>query len=293
MQFHAFFLETPAGPRFALHHPAQGATPRGLVLAIHAFAEEMNKTRRMAALQSRALAAAGWHVLQLDLHGCGDSDGDLGDASWNGWLDDIAAGAQWLRGQQRPDAPPLPLCLWGTRAGALLAAQALHRQEAAIGPAHLLLWQPVLQGKAQLQQFLRLVTAAGASAGTSTATAAGTDQPSLRQQLSNGQTVEVAGYRLNASLAEGLEAAALTPCPASAPQRLIWLECSPLTPPRSQVPAAAALQAWREAGWTVHSHTVSGPPFWQTVEIEEAPALLDATLQAMAEPFAILSREAA
>jgi pimeloyl-ACP methyl ester carboxylesterase len=44
---------------------------------VHPFAEEMNKSRRMAALQSRALAAQGYAVLQIDLFGCGDSGGDF------------------------------------------------------------------------------------------------------------------------------------------------------------------------------------------------------------------------
>ena len=46
----------------------------------HPFCEEMNKARRMAALQSRRLAALGYSVLQIDLFGCGDSSGDFADA---------------------------------------------------------------------------------------------------------------------------------------------------------------------------------------------------------------------
>ena len=63
------FLQVKLGPlgrRFALHHRPAGP-PRGLVVYVHPFAEEMNKSRRMAALQSRALAEAGFAVLQLDL----------------------------------------------------------------------------------------------------------------------------------------------------------------------------------------------------------------------------------
>ena len=56
----------------------------------------MNKARRMAALQSRALAAAGFAVLQIDLFGCGDSSGDFADASWAAWQQDVALAVQWL-----------------------------------------------------------------------------------------------------------------------------------------------------------------------------------------------------
>jgi hypothetical protein len=54
------------GPRFAVLHRPPG-TPRGLVVFVHPFAEEMNKARRMAALQARALAGHGWAVLMSDL----------------------------------------------------------------------------------------------------------------------------------------------------------------------------------------------------------------------------------
>jgi len=79
--FEPFFLPASRGERFCIFHPAAGAL-RGAVLYLHPFAEEMNKSRRMAALQSRMLAARGIAVLQIDLFGCGDSSGDFGDASW-------------------------------------------------------------------------------------------------------------------------------------------------------------------------------------------------------------------
>lgn len=99
----AFFLPVGSGQRFAIFHPAQGGTARGLVAYVHPFAEEMNKSRRMAALQAKALAAHGYAVLQLDLLGCGDSSGDFGDASWQAWVDDVVLACQWLRRQG--DAP--------------------------------------------------------------------------------------------------------------------------------------------------------------------------------------------
>src|SRR5687768_8838655 len=82
MRTEAMFLSAPhGGRRFCLlHMPSRPA--RALVVYVHPFAEEMNKSRRMAALQARALAASGHAVLQIDLLGCGDSSGDFGDASW-------------------------------------------------------------------------------------------------------------------------------------------------------------------------------------------------------------------
>ena len=50
----AFFLEAKPGRRFCLYHPPQGED-RGAVLHVPAHAEEMNKSRRMVALQARRL----------------------------------------------------------------------------------------------------------------------------------------------------------------------------------------------------------------------------------------------
>ena len=40
----------------------------------------------MASLQAKAMAGAGYFVLQIDLYGCGDSAGDFGDALWERWI---------------------------------------------------------------------------------------------------------------------------------------------------------------------------------------------------------------
>jgi exosortase A-associated hydrolase 2 len=98
----------PHGQRFCIHHPPALATPLGLVVHVHPFAEEMNKSRRMAAQQARALAAAGFAVLQIDLLGCGDSAGDSSDATWAAWLADVVWAARqrfWeLGGSKMGDA---------------------------------------------------------------------------------------------------------------------------------------------------------------------------------------------
>ena len=252
------------GRRFWLHHRAAGGQARACVLYLHPLAEEMNRSRRMAALQARALAGAGLEVLQIDLHGCGDSAGDFGDASWQGWLDDALAAARWLR-ERHAHAP---LWLWGLRAGALLAADAARALDA---PCNLLLWQPAASGRLALQQFLRLGMAAQLADGH----AGGGAMTALRQQLAAGEPVEIAGFALALALAAGLEGATLAPPPRAG--RLAWLELG-----HGAAPAAgAALESWRQAGWQVQHGRVAGPAFWHTAEVQTAPALLDATVQAL------------
>ena len=111
----------------------------------------------MAAIQSRALARAGFAVLQSDLLGCGDSSGDFGDATWQDWVGDVSEAIRWV--QCRHDAP---LWLWGLRAGCLLAVEASRQVSADYS---FVFWQPTPSGKAPLQQFLRLKVAGGSLEG--------------------------------------------------------------------------------------------------------------------------------
>ena len=264
----AFFLpasDAAADQRFCVFHPAQTPLPRALIVYVHPFAEEMNKSRRMAALQSRAFAASGCSVLQIDLLGCGDSSGDFEDARWQAWIDDVVRAGQWLQRAARA-----PLWLWGLRAGCLIATAAAAQLDA---PCNLLFWQPPTSGKPLLQQFLRLKLAADMAAGTGV-------MENLKRRLADGDSVEIAGYTLGADLARGIDSARLAPPPAQ-PGRVEWLEVSSRAEATLLPASQPAIEQWRAAGWNLRTRIANGPAFWQTVEIEEAPALIDATLAAI------------
>lgn len=273
--FYTAFQSGPLGQRFCIWHADMAQAAQVLVVHVHAFAEEMNKSRRMAALQARALAASGCAVLQFDLLGCGDSAGEFSDASWNAWLDDVAAAvvlAKQRHADTWPSASPPVLWLWAQRAGALLAAEAAARMPE---PVNMLLWQPTPNGKQVLQQFLRLESA-GVLLGKNTG------KGSARTALARGEVAEVAGYGLAATLANGLEASRLQP-PASA-ARLEWLDVASTVDQPPTPAAELSLKAWAAAGWKVRHQTVAGPSFWQTNEIEVTPALIAATLAALSPP---------
>lgn len=259
-----FFLPAEPGQRFGLFHPAAGEHCRGAVLYVHPFAEEMNKSRRAAALQARALADAGFAVLQVDLHGCGDSSGDFRDARWALWKADLGLACAWLA--QRSGQP---LTLWGLRLGALLALD--YAQTASHPVARMVLWQPVQNGSQYLTQFLRLLSARTMIEGS-----AGRANSALREALLGGEMMEVAGYELAPELAAGIDGAdmariAAPSCPVD------WFDCAasgdrPLTPAVSRQVAA-----WRAAGTEVQVHQVACAPFWSSQEIDEAAALVAAT----------------
>lgn len=265
----AFFLKASAGQRFCLYHPAAGPA-RSAILYVHPFAEEMNRARRMAALQARAFASAGHAVLQIDLAGCGDSSGDFGDARWELWQDDLALGAAWLRARVGA-----PLRLWGLRLGALLALD--YARGAQPPPAGMLLWQPVLKSATYLTQFLRL-RLAGALLADGEVAEGGT--AGLRAALQAGEALEIAGYDLDPQLARALDALdaleAFQPaCPVD------WIEAVSQPGAEPSPGAARAAGAWLARGLDLRLHPVHSAPFWTTTEVTESGAWLDASSNAL------------
>ena len=260
-----FFAETPGGRRFAVENRRSGES-RGGILFIHPFAEEMNKSRRMVALTASALSDDGWSVLRFDLHGCGDSEGEFGEATGKSWFDDLSFWIDWLRAREEG-----PLLLWGLRAGALLAAEWLRETRDSLP---LLLWQPVTNGKRHLTQLLRL----RAAANMLEAREAGNVVSDLRAKLVHGSPVTVAGYTLNPELANFMDQAALT-LHDNYDCRVSVLETS-ASPKALPAPALQELvQTWHTAGIEARVSQIAGPAFWQTVEIETAPALIEATVR--------------
>lgn len=262
----AFFLDSARGQRFCLlHSPVDGAPVRGAVLYLHPFAEEMNKSRRMAALMARRLAGAGYVVLQIDLAGCGDSSGDFADADWDDWLQDAQDGIEWLRGLY--GCEPI---LWGLRLGGLLAAEAAVRA----GLSRLLLWQPVLNGEQFLTQFLRLrlaadMLSAGGAAGSTS---------NLRSQLRSGDALEIAGYMLSPKLALAIDCRKMADL-LTADVRVDWLELLPAADRPISPVIGKLIETWRQSGRQVNLMPLAGAQFWATQEISDVPQLIDASLQ--------------
>lgn len=268
LTFEPFFLDALPGKRFCIFHPAVGKS-LGAVVYIHPFAEEMNKSRHMAALQAQALAAAGYSVLQIDLFGCGDSSGDFSEARWEIWQRDVALGTQWLSARAGGR-----VALWGLRLGAVLALDAARLCHPA--PERFLLWQPVLSGEALLTQFLRMRLASEMlSEGR-----AKTGVTDLRVQLAAGRTTEIAGYALAPELAACMDKLRLADL-APPFGNVHWLEVIPgsarMLPPAS----SRVADSWNLDRNRLGTQCVQGPSFWNTVEITECPDLISATTSVM------------
>ncbi len=265
----ADFLEHAGRNLFYLQLEPADAVILGSVLFLPPFAEEMNKSRRVVASQARELADAGYRVMLLDLSGCGDSTGDFVDASWHRWLEDAQFAARSLLDQ---DAGPLTI--WGLRMGALLACELAHGRPEI---SRLVLWQPVLNGEQQVDQFLRLRAVSSSVNGASTF-----DRGALWNELRAGRSLEVAGYELSSTLALEMAKARLNDfCPAAS---VHWLEIGVASGTSLSPGSDKVVAHWRDLGIRVMTNTVQGEAFWRAVDAELNPELQRATLTVFAQP---------
>ncbi len=268
-----FFLDAAPGRRFCLYHaPDASRECAGAILYVHPFGDEMNMSRHMAAMQARAFAAMGLGVLQIDLHGCGDSDGELRDASWEIWRQDLAVAARWLETHVAP-----AVSLWGLRLGATLAVDFARHAGSAIDT--LILWQPVIAGKAFMTQFLRL-RVAGDMLNEHRDSTGGTQ--ALRTALASGDVVEVAGYELSPALVSGIDDMDLS-CLSAMRAPIHWLEIVSGADGRMADWRMDTARAWMANDIALHMHAVTCEPFWTGQEIRECLPLLSATTDILAE----------
>lgn len=263
-----FFLKAHLGERFCLFYsPHPDRKCRGSILYIHPFGEEMNKSRRMAALQARAFSDIGFAVLQIDLFGCGDSSGQFCEARWNIWKEDLAIALNWMKNRITG-----PVTLWGLRLGALLALDYAMNEAEAIN--RIILWQPVTNGESFLNQFLRLQMANEMLANPDSGKVGSTKM--MRQKLTNGEMLEVAGYELAPALAaaiDRLRAAELLVRKSN----INWFEIVSESGLNLSPAAVKVIAEWKREGVNPQLHLVSCPPFWASQEILECYPLITAT----------------
>ncbi|MBK7646031.1 MAG: hydrolase 2, exosortase A system-associated [Betaproteobacteria bacterium] len=263
---HPFFLPSSLGRIFAVYHAPVGATkPWGNVLVVPAFNEEMNRCRSMVTTQAQALAKLGVGTLAIDLFGTGESDGEYGDARWGIWIENVRQGIEWL-----DEKPGGGTGLLGIRLGVALALAALqqdHKKRALIA------WQPIVDGKSCLTQFMRMRIAANMDR---------TDIPKdttagMRAQLAEGRSIEVAGYEIHPELAMSIESLRLSELIPPESVSIAWLEKGGGEENEISPASKCLLAAWQPAGRTTEVIPFDGPAFWALYERFLAPDLVKKT----------------
>jgi exosortase A-associated hydrolase 2 len=270
------FLGDPGRRAFVLlREPAAAAPGGGSVLVVPPFGEEMNKSRRMVAETSQRLCEAGLAVVLPDLFGTGDSEGEFRDATVERWIEDLSSACRLAEARGRPVRAVLAVRLGSSLAAAAARAGAVPAVTTSVW------WQPVLDGKRHLAQFLRLRVAAGSMRGDDPETVEG-----LRGRSAAGEAIAVAGYELSPSLVRGLEALATDGLP---PQvgALHWIEFVREAEAAAPLPASRFVDRARAAGASAALQTVAAEPFWNSSEIVRVPQAIEQTASILSRmPFA-------
>lgn len=232
------------------------------VVHVPAFADEMNKSRHLVARQAVRLASSGMVVIVPDLCGTGESPEPFSAATWSIWREEVSCIVAYAL-----DEGATAVSLWGLRLGCVLAADVAARSE---GIHRLLLWASVPDGARQVAQFLRLLQASTAVAGSR-----GGSVAEARAKLEAGEAVEVGGYSLSPALYLDLMAGDYASLDRARPLRVDIIAVQRLGGTQSNLESLAA--RWREQGHCCTVHSVAGPAFWATQELAFLPELLDLT----------------
>ncbi len=257
----AFFLPGDEGCLFfLLFEPARKSTTDAIIL-VPPFADEMNKSRRMVNLQAESFAELGFAVLIIDLFGTGDSSGEFCDASWEGWRKNVKEAYDWLQAQGFR-----AIHFWGIRLGCLLALDTVRTFDLSV--VSFLFWQPVIAGDRFVTLLFRQRIAGEFGQQQSETVKI------LRQKSAEGVSLEIAGYLPSSEMLSTISNLRMVDMVPDSESFVIWLECSigesEILPASQKV-----IDSWQNYQTRVHSACVIGNSFWNSVEIEEVPALID------------------
>ena len=233
-----------------------------------AFADEMNKSRHLVAAAARLFASEGATVWVPDLLGTGDSAAEFASADWLTWVAELQACVEAAKADGAQS-----IALWGNRLGALLATEVATKLEDP--ELLLLLWQPVLSGEQFVRQFLRVLNVKASTSGASA-------QAPLADTASDGELLDVAGYRLTPSLIADIKSVSLPsldqiPCVA-----LMAFETSPVEG-KSLSPKVQRWLGASAGSERTLSGVCQGDLYWASQELGYADDLLDASLRALCD----------
>lgn len=131
---------------FGTFHAAPAAVSRGVLLC-PPFGQEAIRLHRLFRVLADRLSRQGIATLRFDYFGTGDADGDDHDGDLDGWARDVETAHRELT--SRTDGAPIA---WvGAGLGASLAVLAAHG--VSHPPSRLVLWDPVLEGRAYLDDL--------------------------------------------------------------------------------------------------------------------------------------------
>jgi exosortase A-associated hydrolase 2 len=270
LAFSPQFLAGGAGNIFVHAVAPRSAGGGDVVVMLPPLFEELNKSRRMYALQARSFASRGLIAILPDLHGIGDSEGDISTASLQIWRQDLDNVMQWIGESEKPQR----IHVFGLRSAALFFGMI----DSTVSPiASWILWSPIERGSRLVRDLFRQALIVARNRGDASITSKG-----LRERASAQGYIEISGYRLSADLLGQLENLSV---PESVPPAVgvHWFDVRAGLNPGAGVREPASVGRWRDAGCEVDYRLCEGPPFWQTAEISTVAKLVEETTDAIAD----------
>ena len=259
------------GPRpdrlFACLSTPREAPTGGMVICppLHA---DFSKNYRSEVLLGRALSRAGYAVIRFHYRGQGHSDGDPRRMSFTSLKEDALQAADHLRSTTGVTR----LGFMGCRMGGLVAAAVAGSHDM----APLVLWEPVLEVGAYVQEAIRARLIGNLSASREDRV----DPAALKGQLDQEGSLDVHGYPIHLNLIQSLSGTRLQDELGDGWRPIMLIQIG-----RSRnlrVEYAALVREWSSLGLPVSVHHVSSEIAWWfrgALQSREQPdALADDTI---------------
>ena len=255
-----------------LHRPT--GKPKGGYVFCYPFGEERKSAHRAFVHAARVFAEAGFGCLRFDYRGCGDSGGEFHEATVDGWLEDIQAAAAAMRSQ----LGRVETGLLGLRFGATLAACAAERIP---DVAHLVLWEPIVDGRPYFaadlrKKLIKEMLTRGKTSGR---------RDELLQDLERGKgEIDLDGYKVTGALYAGIAALNLLHRIAQFRGRCFLCQVSHTDKVGAHV--SALMECYTKCGAKPAISSVVEEPFWNKVDFAGCPKLIAATMRWLRESAA-------
>ncbi len=133
---------------FAILHSPNNSRERNGIIICHPYGKEKLISYRMLVRFARELCDNGFYVLRFDCYGYGDSQGDFEDATIETQIADTIKAIDLFKTQLKVEK----ISLLGLRLGGTIAALVAERDTRI---ENLILWSPIINGKAYLGELFR------------------------------------------------------------------------------------------------------------------------------------------